>query len=92
VGNRSERRLYLKDIRVLDTNEDVEALADVIATELQIPPKARIDAFHISMAAVHGIQFLLTWNWVVANVMAQGVELGIIPLGMESESLGMGHR
>jgi hypothetical protein len=58
----AERRLYLNDIPVLDTNEDVEALADVIATELQIPPKARIDAFHISMAAVHGIQFLLTWN------------------------------
>lgn len=58
----AERRSYLNDIPVLDTNEDVEALADVIATELQIPPKARIDAFHISMAAVHGIQFLLTWN------------------------------
>lgn len=58
----AERRIYLNDIPVLDTNEDVEALADVIATELQIPPKARIDAFHISMAAVHGIQFLLTWN------------------------------
>ena len=58
----AERRIYLNDIPVLDTTEDVEALADVIATELQIPPKARIDAFHISMAAVHGIQFLLTWN------------------------------
>jgi hypothetical protein len=57
-----ERRIYLNDIPVLDTNRDVEALAYVIATELQIPPKARIDAFHISMAAVHGIQFLLTWN------------------------------
>ncbi len=58
----AERRIYLNDVPVLDTNEDVEALADVIAIELQIPPKARIDAFHISMAAVHGIQFLLTWN------------------------------
>jgi hypothetical protein len=58
----AERRIYLNDIPVLDTNRDVEALAYVIATELQIPPKARIDAFHISMAAVHGIQFLLTWN------------------------------
>ena len=58
----SERRIYLNDIPVLDMNDNVEALADEIANELQIPPKARIDAFHISMAAVHGIQFLLTWN------------------------------
>ena len=58
----AERRLYLINIPVLDTNEEVEVLAGVISTELRIPPKARIDAFHISMAAVHGIQFLLTWN------------------------------
>ncbi len=58
----TERRIYLNDIPVLDTNGDVEALAAVIAAELQIPPKARIDAFHISVAAVYGIQFLLTWN------------------------------
>lgn len=58
----SERRIYLNDIPVLDMNDNVEALAEVIANELQIPPKARIDAFHISMAAVHGIQFLLPWN------------------------------
>ena len=57
-----ERRLYLKNIPVLDMNADVEPLAEVISNELQIPPKVRIDAFHISIAAVHGIQFLLTWN------------------------------
>ena len=58
----SERRIYLNDIPVLDMNDNVETLAEEISNELQIPPKARIDAFHISMAAVHGIQFLLTWN------------------------------
>ncbi|XZE18295.1 type II toxin-antitoxin system VapC family toxin [Pirellulaceae bacterium SH449] len=57
-----ERRIYLKNIPVLDMNQAVEQLAEAIAMELQIPPKARIDAFHISMAAVHGVQFLLTWN------------------------------
>ncbi|MCA9189376.1 MAG: type II toxin-antitoxin system VapC family toxin [Pirellulaceae bacterium] len=57
-----ERRIYLKNIPVLDMNQAVEQLADAISMELQIPPKARIDAFHISMAAVHGVQFLLTWN------------------------------
>jgi hypothetical protein len=54
-----ERRNYLRNIPVLDMNEGVEQLADLISVELQIPPKASIDAFHISMAAVHGVQFLL---------------------------------
>jgi predicted nucleic acid-binding protein len=58
----AERRRYLINIPLLDVNEDVERLAAAISTELQLPSRARIDAFHISMAAVHGIQFLLTWN------------------------------
>ena len=57
-----ERRVFLENIPVLDTNSDVEELADQLSTALQIPARARIDAFHISIAAVHGIQFLLTWN------------------------------
>ena len=57
-----ERRFYLENIPVLDANSEVEKLAEVISDVLQIPVKARIDAFHIAMASVHGIQFLLTWN------------------------------
>ena len=57
-----ERRFYLENIPVLDANSEVEKLAEVISDVLQIPAKARIDAFHIAMASVHGIQFLLTWN------------------------------
>jgi hypothetical protein len=57
-----ERKFYLENIPVLDANSEVEELAEVISDVLQIPAKARIDAFHIAMASVHGIQFLLTWN------------------------------
>jgi len=57
-----ERKFYLENIPVLDANSEVEKLAEVISDVLQIPAKARIDAFHIAMASVHGIQFLLTWN------------------------------
>ena len=53
----------MNDIPVLDMNDNVETRAEKISNEIQIPPKARIDAFHISMAAVHGIQFLLTWHY-----------------------------
>lgn len=51
----TERRHYLNDIPVLDTNEDVETLADVIATELQIPPKARIDALELAIEKGTGL-------------------------------------
>jgi hypothetical protein len=57
-----ERRVFLNGLSVLDMNEQVELLAEKIAKSLQIPAKARIDAFHISIAAVHGIELLLTWN------------------------------
>jgi hypothetical protein len=57
-----KRSVYLENIPVLDANTEVEKLAEVISDVLQIPAKARIDAFHIAMASVHGIQFLLTWN------------------------------
>jgi len=57
-----ERKFYLENIPVLDANSEVEKLAEVISDVLQIPAKAPIDAFHIAMASVHGIQFLLTWN------------------------------
>lgn len=57
-----ERRIYLRNIPVLDANTEVEKLAEVISDVLQIPGKARVDSFHIAVAAVHGRQFLLTWN------------------------------
>jgi len=27
-----------------------------------MPPKAKVDALHIAIAAIHGIDYLLTWN------------------------------
>jgi len=80
-----ERRLYLQDIPVLDTNLEVEKLSEVISDVLQIPAKARIDAFHIAVAAVHGIQFLLTWNCKhIANPeFRPKIERACRELGME---------
>jgi hypothetical protein len=45
-----ERLVYLDGIPILDMNEAVESLAQRIASLLNLPPKAAIDAFHISMA------------------------------------------
>ena len=56
-------RLALLDgIAVLPTIGEVEDLAGKLLAAGLIPAKAATDAFHIAIAAVHGMDFLLTWN------------------------------
>jgi hypothetical protein len=47
---------------VLGITEDTEALAQAILSIGVIPPRAIRDAAHIAVAAVHEIDYLLTWN------------------------------
>ena len=57
-----ERLAFLAGLPLLSVSLEIEALAEVLIKSLQIPQKATLDAFHISIAAVHGVEFLLTWN------------------------------
>ncbi|MEX0700744.1 MAG: hypothetical protein WD069_01470 [Planctomycetales bacterium] len=41
---------------------DAETLTEAIMDSGAFPDKAVRDAAHIAVAAVHGIQYLLTWN------------------------------
>ena len=42
----------------------------VIVSDLALPPRAANDAVHIAIAAVHGVEYLLTWNCThIANVV-----------------------
>ena len=52
----------LDSVPVLPTTEEVEDLAEELLKDELIPAKAAVDAFHIAIAAVHGMDFLLTWN------------------------------
>lgn len=47
---------------VPDVNEEIEALARQYFAALQIPEKAKIDAFHLAVAAWHKMDYLLSWN------------------------------
>jgi hypothetical protein len=47
---------------VLVVTEDVAALAEKLVGDGPIPQEAADDALHIALAAVHGMDFLLTWN------------------------------
>ena len=58
----AQRLAAIADCLILPVTAEVEELtARILATGL-IPPRAIRDAIHIGMSAVHGVDFLLTWN------------------------------
>lgn len=65
TGDEGLARLRVEKVAsalLLQTNTDVEDLADQLILQKAVPPKARLDALHIAVCAVNGIDYLLTWN------------------------------
>ena len=63
-----ERLKTVKDVPLLDITPEVTELAPGILASGKVPRKAAADAAHIAIAAVHGMDFLMTWNCVhIAN-------------------------
>jgi predicted nucleic acid-binding protein len=58
----AQRMGAIADLPVLRVNDDVSDLAELLIRMRAMPRKAAGDALHLSLAAVHGIDFLLTWN------------------------------
>ena len=56
------RAACLTDIPLLDVSASAVALARRLLDDARLPPNANADALHIAIAAVHGIDFLVTWN------------------------------
>ena len=53
----------LRNIPLLDINDDVRSIAKGLVTEGYVPVHVFEDALHIAIAAVHGVDFVLTWNF-----------------------------
>lgn len=82
----ARRRLdFLIDIPLLQNNEKTKQLAGYLLDKGSLPPKARLDALHIAIATVHGIEYLLTWNCThIANaIMRPKIEQGCRDCGFE---------
>jgi hypothetical protein len=59
----AESRLaMLTEAVLLDLTEDAILLGERLIGRGGLPTKARVDALHIAVAAVHGMDYLLTWN------------------------------
>jgi len=52
----------LKNMDILEVDEKVNKLVQKFLVRNVIPKKAVVDAFHIAIATVHEIDYLLTWN------------------------------
>jgi predicted nucleic acid-binding protein len=57
-----QRLRVLQSLPLLDITPEVAELTSGILASGKIPRKAATDAAHIAIAAVHGMDFLLTWN------------------------------
>ncbi len=59
----AERRTQLmRDLPSLNVSREAIALAQKLVQITGLPARAAVDALHISLAACHGTDYLLTWN------------------------------
>jgi predicted nucleic acid-binding protein len=61
-GRRDESLALVADIPLLAIDDEVTGVAEVLVKEFLMPAPAVGDAIHVASCAVHGIQYLLSWN------------------------------
>ena len=62
VSAASKRLEAIKDFSVLSLNDDVKELANKYLKGIELPDKAKIDAFHLAFAAWYKVDYLVSWN------------------------------
>jgi predicted nucleic acid-binding protein len=85
VAARSRRVRLLRDLALLEVNDDSRAVGRQLLAKGSLPAQAAGDALHIALAAVHGMEYLVTWNCRhIANAwMRSRIEQVIRGLGYE---------
>jgi predicted nucleic acid-binding protein len=69
----AQRLQALRGVPLLAMTGDAESLGRNLLRDAALPAKAAIDALHIALAAVHGMDYLLTWNCShIANATMRG--------------------
>ena len=58
----SQRLALAKDLPLLSVTEEAERLAPLLLRAGGLAPNAETDALHMAVAAVHGMDYLLSWN------------------------------
>lgn len=83
----ARRLAALEDVAVLEVTEDATRLAGAFLDQHALPAKAALDALHIAVAVVMGMDYVLTWNCThIANAAIRPKledvcrKLGYVPL------------
>lgn len=73
----SVRLAAIAELVELEITADVMRLGQLLVDQLAIPAKAKADAFHVAAAAVHGMDYLVSWNCThIANLqMRRKIEM-----------------
>ena len=72
-GAAARRLGSLQGITVLEVTPAALDMAKGLVQSGVLPPKALVDSIHVATAAVHGIDYLLTWNCKhIANAAIRG--------------------
>jgi predicted nucleic acid-binding protein len=58
----TRRLTALSGCSVLAVDAEVQKLAEALVTRGPLPSRAEADAYHIALATVHRLEYLLTWN------------------------------
>jgi predicted nucleic acid-binding protein len=67
-AEQAEKRLQaIRSFRVIQITPEAEGLARQIIAGGGIPPEYPEDALHIALAAIGGVDFLVTWNFAHIN-------------------------
>lgn len=70
----SDRLNFLAETSLLDVTDAATLLALELLRRTRIPAKAEVDALHVAVAAVHGMDYLISWNCkhiVNGNILPQ---------------------
>lgn len=62
VRARTRRHRVLRDLSLLEINDESRAVARRLLAKGPLPAQAEGDALHIGIAAAHGMEYLVTWN------------------------------
>ena len=74
--NAAQKRLnVVKDIPNLEIKLVAKELADLLISEGAVPENSPEDALHIGLAAAHGADYLLTWNFKHINNATKRAEI-----------------
>ena len=71
----SSRLAALKDMATLTTSDEARDLAKAIVESGLVPRRFPEDALHIAIAAMHGLDYVLTWNFKHLNNVQTKVKI-----------------